>query len=68
MNKGEVTLTGTVNERFEKRRAEDITEEVSGVRHVENRIRIGSSQSVGQNGTSSSGVSRDSVTSNDRAH
>lgn len=37
---GEVTLTGTVTDRFEKRRAEDIAELVSGVRNVENRIRV----------------------------
>jgi hypothetical protein len=37
---GEVTLTGTVPDRFEKRRAEDIADLVSGVRNVENRIRV----------------------------
>jgi osmotically-inducible protein OsmY len=36
----EVTLTGTVNERKEKRRAEDIAESVSGVAHVENRLKV----------------------------
>lgn len=38
---GEVTITGTVNERSEKRRAEDIADAVSGVKHVENRLRVG---------------------------
>lgn len=37
---GEVVLTGTVPDRFEKRRAEDISELVSGVRNVENRLRV----------------------------
>jgi hypothetical protein len=37
---GEVTLSGTVNSRYEKRLAEDIAEDVSGVRNVENRIRV----------------------------
>lgn len=37
---GEVTLTGTVDTRFAKRRAEDIAEDVSGVTHCENRIRV----------------------------
>ena len=37
---GEVTLTGFVNERRQKRKAEDIAESVSGVTHVENRIRL----------------------------
>ena len=36
----EVTLTGTVNSRADKRRAEDIAESVSGVTNVENRIRV----------------------------
>jgi osmotically-inducible protein OsmY len=40
-NEGDVTLTGTVNERSDKRRAEDIAEAVSGVKNVENRLRVG---------------------------
>lgn len=36
----EVTLTGTVNNRWDKRRAEDIAESVSGVTNVENRLRV----------------------------
>lgn len=37
---GEITLGGTVTERFFKRRAEDIAESVSGVGHVQNNLRI----------------------------
>ena len=37
---GQVTLTGTVDDRQAKRRAEDIAESVSGVAHVENRIKV----------------------------
>lgn len=37
----EVILTGTVETREQKRRAEDIIENISGVRNVENRIRVG---------------------------
>jgi len=37
---GEVTLSGTVEDRISKRRAEDLAEEVSGVKNVENRLRI----------------------------
>jgi osmotically-inducible protein OsmY len=40
----EVTLTGTVNSRHEKRLAEDIAEDVSGVHNVENRLRIENDQ------------------------
>ncbi|HKY28823.1 MAG TPA: BON domain-containing protein [Pyrinomonadaceae bacterium] len=36
----EVTLTGSVDDRHAKRRAEDIAEDVSGVANVENRLRI----------------------------
>jgi osmotically-inducible protein OsmY len=42
----EVILTGTVNTRNDKRRAEDLAESVSGVRNVENRLRIGQNQSA----------------------
>jgi osmotically-inducible protein OsmY len=38
----EVTLTGTVDSREAKRRAEDIAESVSGVVNVENRLRVNS--------------------------
>lgn len=37
---GDVTLAGTIDDRYAKRRAEDIVESVSGVRNVENRLRV----------------------------
>jgi osmotically-inducible protein OsmY len=37
---GEVTLEGTVDSKDAKRRAEDIAEEVPGVREVQNRLRV----------------------------
>ena len=37
---GEVTLQGTVPDRHGKRLAEDLTEQVSGVREVNNQIRV----------------------------
>lgn len=40
VNNGEVTLTGFVNSRYNKRTAEDIAEDISGVKNVENRLRI----------------------------
>lgn len=36
----EVTLSGHVTDRFEKRRAEDCAERVSGVAHVQNNLRV----------------------------
>lgn len=40
VSKGEVTLSGHVDHRSSKRRAEDLAESISGVRNVENRIRV----------------------------
>ena len=40
IQKDEVILSGTVNSREEKRRAEDVVESIYGVRNVENRIRV----------------------------
>lgn len=40
VSNGEVTLTGTVNNRYAKRLAEEIAESVSGVTNVENRLRV----------------------------
>jgi osmotically-inducible protein OsmY len=48
----EVTLTGTVRNRNDKRRAEDLAESVSGVTNVENRLRV-KQYNYGTSGTSS---------------
>jgi len=37
---GEVTLEGSVDDRFEKRMAEDLAEAIPGVRDVHNRLRV----------------------------
>jgi hypothetical protein len=37
---GEVTLNGTVDSRNAKHRAEEMTETISGVRHVQNNLRV----------------------------
>jgi osmotically-inducible protein OsmY len=63
VSSAEVTLTGQVNSREEKRRAEDIAEAISGVKHVQNNLRVkerGSSSgqdSTTQFGTAGSGSS-----------
>ncbi|RAW01394.1 BON domain-containing protein [Pseudochryseolinea flava] len=54
---GEVTLTGTVQSRSDKRRAEDVAEAVSGVKNVEVRLRV-------QEGSYDSGFGRSSYVSN----
>jgi osmotically-inducible protein OsmY len=40
----EVTLSGTVDNRSDKRTAEDIAESVSGVRNVQNSLRVNAEQ------------------------
>jgi len=60
----EVTLSGAVNSREDKRRAEDLAEAISGVRHVQNNLRIEASdgrwsdqsQTTGSTTTASSAV------------
>lgn len=52
---GEVTLSGTVRDRDDKRRAEDLAERVSGVKHVQNNIRL--QQGSGRNAQGASSAS-----------
>lgn len=47
VNQSEVTLDGTVGSREERRRAEDLAESVSGVRHVQNNLRVAQGGSMG---------------------
>lgn len=47
VEKGEVTLTGHVDNRNAKRRAEDVAEAVSGVTHVQNNLRVRERTGVG---------------------
>lgn len=47
---GEVTLEGTVDSRQAKRRAEDLSDDISGVRHVQNNLRV---QATGTTATGS---------------
>lgn len=55
VSSSEVTLSGLVGSREEKRRAEDLVDQVSGVKHVQNNLRIRdrSSASGSSSGTSS---------------
>jgi len=70
IQKDEVILSGTVNSREEKRRAEDVVESIYGVRNVENRIRVSRNDSDRfdrYTGTASDagGVGRESGTTNE---
>ncbi len=56
----EVTLSGTVDSREAKRRAEDIAESIPGVTHVQNNLRVG--QSTGTAGPVEAGASTTGVT------
>ncbi len=47
----EVTLSGTVRDRNERRRAEDLAESISGVNHVQNNLRVGQQQTGHATGT-----------------
>jgi len=44
VDKGDVTLDGTVGDRLQKRRAEDCVESVSGAKHVQNNLRVSTSE------------------------
>ena len=58
VSSSEVTLTGQVKSREEKRRAEDIVEAVSGVKHVQNNLRVKDRNAIsGQTSTTQFGSS-----------
>jgi hypothetical protein len=58
VHNGEVTLSGTVNERWNRRVAEDLAEWVSGVKQIQNQIRFleGSEQQGSQAGRQGPGA------------
>src|SRR5512140_188840 len=66
---GEVMLSGTVEDRRMKRLAEDCVEQVSGVKEVQNNIRVQSSEArgTGASGTGRIGTSDKSATSGDKS-
>jgi osmotically-inducible protein OsmY len=53
VSSGEVTLTGTVSERSSKRLAEDLIEDLPGVKQVHNRLRVGNGSETGGSESSS---------------
>jgi osmotically-inducible protein OsmY len=50
VSSGEVTLTGTVENRIDKRRAEDLAEDISGVKNVQNQLRVKQTTTTAANG------------------
>lgn len=67
VNNGDVTLTGTVDHRSTKRRAEDLAEAVSGVKNVENRIRVGTSATSGNPSGTTGSQSSSAVPGSERS-
>jgi hypothetical protein len=51
VDKGEITLNGTVTSREAKRRAEDVVDSISGVKHVQNNLRVQETTSAGTYGS-----------------
>lgn len=47
---GEITLTGTVDSREARRRAEDLIDRMSGVKHVQNNLRVQETDRAGKAG------------------
>jgi osmotically-inducible protein OsmY len=62
VNNGEVTLDGTVATRLQKRRAEDCAEEVSGVKNVQNNLRVRDRSTWDRSDRSETGTSATSST------
>lgn len=54
VDKGEVTLSGMVDSRVDKRHAEDVVDRISGVKHVQNNLRVQERQGSGMSSDSSS--------------
>lgn len=59
---GEVTLEGTVDSRQDKRRAEDLADNVTGARHVQNNLRLNSTSADARSAYGSTGSSTSSGT------
>lgn len=62
----EVILTGSVHNREDKRRAEDLAESISGVRNVENRLRVERGEDSFRSSTMNTGTTGSTTTSSSR--
>lgn len=60
VNDGIVTLTGSVDDRHAKRMAEDVAQDASGVRDVQNQLRVQPSSSFGNTENKGPGASENS--------
>jgi osmotically-inducible protein OsmY len=56
VSNGEVTLDGTVPSRQQKRRAEDLIDDLSGVKHVQNNLRVQESTTWDRNNRDDTGT------------
>ena len=61
----EVTLSGIVDDRYDKRRAEHLAESVSGVRDVHNHLRVGRAQEPSVRSAAGNPARRRHVTRNE---
>lgn len=52
---GEVTLDGNVDDRYAKRQAEDLADRVSGVKHVQNNLRVQPAYTAAASGSTFTG-------------
>lgn len=62
VSKSEVTLNGSVESREDKRRAEDLVEQVSGVGHVQNNLRVQQTGAGSTTGATGAGASSGATT------
>jgi osmotically-inducible protein OsmY len=63
VSNGEITLDGTVRSRDQKRRAEDLVEDLSGVKHVQNNLRVDDGGAWDRNTSATTGSTADKTTS-----
>jgi osmotically-inducible protein OsmY len=55
VSSGEVTLDGTVPSREQKRRAEDVIDDLSGVKHIQNNLRVKENAAWDRNNSAETG-------------